>query len=74
MRSTPQPWPTRSRSWAERIRRALAPLARHSVIPVYDADDITVTDQDLEAAQTALAQRTAELLDQHRLVAHRWWP
>ena len=50
------------------IRRALAPLARHSVIPVYDADDITVTDQDLEAAQTALAQRTAELLDQHRLV------
>ena len=50
------------------IRRALAPLARHTDIPLYDAGDIEVFDQDLESAQDALAQRVGSLLDQHRLV------
>ncbi|MBB3232951.1 formimidoylglutamase [Halomonas stenophila] len=45
------------------IRRALAPLAWHRDGPAYDAGDVRCQGDALEAAQEALAERLAPLLD-----------
>ncbi|MBW5799087.1 formimidoylglutamase [Halomonas elongata] len=45
------------------IRRALAPLAWHREAPAFDAGDVTCEADALEAAQQALAERLAPLLD-----------
>ncbi|SEM25701.1 formimidoylglutamase [Halomonas caseinilytica] len=45
------------------IRRALAPLAWHREAPAFDAGDVTCEGDALEAAQAALAERLAPLLD-----------
>jgi formiminoglutamase len=50
------------------LRRALAPLALHTDVPITDAGTVIVEDGDLEAAQDRLGDRIAALLDQHRLV------
>ncbi|MDT8893817.1 formimidoylglutamase [Halomonas sp. I1] len=45
------------------IRRALAPLAWHRQGPAFDAGDVSCDGDALEAAQEALAERLAPLLD-----------
>ncbi|XVX19748.1 formimidoylglutamase [Actinomycetota bacterium] len=49
-------------------RSALAPLAVHGDLAVHDAGTVEVVDGDLEAAQAALGQAVADLLDSHRVV------
>ncbi|MFT5447307.1 MAG: formiminoglutamase [Gammaproteobacteria bacterium] len=44
------------------IRKALAPLAYHSLLPIYDAGDVACDDGDLGAAQAALAEEVAAAL------------
>jgi formiminoglutamase len=45
------------------LRRALAPLAWHRLGPAYDAGDVRCEGDAMEAAQQALAERLAPLLD-----------
>jgi formiminoglutamase len=46
------------------IRAVLSRLAVHAPTRLYDAGDVTCTDEDLEGAQESLAERIAALLDQ----------
>lgn len=46
------------------IRKALANLAWHSQLPVYDVGDVTCSNGDLELAQTTLAARVAALFQE----------
>ena len=45
------------------LRQALAPLAWHRQAPAYDAGDVSCEGDAMEAAQQALAERLAPLLD-----------
>ncbi|MCW7541641.1 formimidoylglutamase [Aquabacterium sp. A7-Y] len=50
------------------LRRMLANLPVHRPLPLYDAGDVTCEAGDLEAAQSAYAERAAALLDDGQLV------
>lgn len=50
------------------LRRALAPLALHTTIPLVDTGTVTVDGPDLGGGQDSLGDRVAEALDQHDLV------
>ncbi|MEH0108602.1 formimidoylglutamase [Tersicoccus sp. MR15.9] len=50
------------------LRRALAPLALHTDVPIVDAGTVTVDGTDLEGGQDRLADRVAVALDAHDLV------
>ncbi len=62
-RRGPQPGRVGAAAGPSAIRRALAPLAWHREAPAFDAGDVTCEDDALEAAQAALAERLAPLLD-----------
>ncbi|OMH34385.1 formimidoylglutamase [Tersicoccus sp. Bi-70] len=50
------------------LRRALAPLALHTDVPLVDAGTVTVDGTDLEAGQERLGARVAQALAAHDLV------
>ncbi|GGC80595.1 formimidoylglutamase [Tersicoccus solisilvae] len=50
------------------LRRALAPLALHTDVPIVDTGTVTVEGQDLETAQHRLGDHVARALDAHELV------
>ncbi|OMH27590.1 formimidoylglutamase [Tersicoccus phoenicis] len=50
------------------LRRALAPLAVHTELPIVDTGTVTVDGPDLEGGQDRLGDRVAEAVDQHDLV------
>lgn len=60
---------TGARQGPQALRRQLANLACHLKAPLYDAGDVRCHGDALEDAQTAFANRTAELLNQqHRVI------
>lgn len=50
------------------LREALAPLALHTDLPIFDAGTVVVEGEDLEAGHEAVGGLVAELLDAHDLV------
>ncbi|MBO3154676.1 formimidoylglutamase [Dermatophilus congolensis] len=50
------------------LRAALAPMAVHTQVPLFDGGTVAVVGEDLESGQAALGQRVADLVESHRLV------